>query len=111
MKGTIKSKRDVERLFCEGRRSSSYLLTVLALPSSFQKGRCAYIAGKKLGPAPVRNRCKRVMRAAAQELDCPFKGHDVVFIAHRKTSSIPHERLLSEMKKHLHELKVTDDER
>lgn len=101
MKGTIKSKDDVERLFRKGRRSSSYLMTVLSAPASEIDGlgRCAFIAGKKLGPAPVRNRCKRVIRHVAAELGAPWEGHDVVFVARRGVASANHEECVSAMRK------------
>lgn len=101
MKGTIKSKDDVERLFRKGRRSSSYLMTVLSAPASEIDGlgRCAFIAGKKLGPAPVRNRCKRVMRHVAAELGAPWVGYDVAFIAHRGVATASHEECVEAMRK------------
>lgn len=103
----------MERLFREGRRSSSYLLSALAQPSPADfkdSGRLGFIAGKKLGVAPYRCRCKRVMRAAAAELGGPWPGHDVVFIARYKTGRADHAKLLKEMRKCLNTLGVPVDE-
>lgn len=99
MKGTVKSKAEMERLFHEGRRSSSSLLSVIIAPAACENGRVAFIAGKKLGVAPLRSRCKRVMRAAAAELGFPRQGHDVVFIARRRVATADHRKVLSEMRK------------
>lgn len=100
MKGTVKSKAEMERLFQEGRRSSSSVLTVIAAPAAVGScGRVAFIAGKKLGVAPLRSRCKRVMRAAAAELGSPWNDLDIVFIAKRRVAWADHGKLLKEMRK------------
>lgn len=107
MKGTIKRKEDIERLFQTGRRSSSSLVTVIeAVNTETPAGRCAFIAGKRLGSAPVRSRCKRVMREAARELGAPWSGHDVVFIARRKASIARHDDLVRKIRRQLAELDV-----
>lgn len=108
MKGTIKSKTEMERLFREGRRSSSYLVALIAVPRDNVggPGRCAFVAGKKLGPAPLRNRCKRVMREAARELGAPWPGFDVVFVARRKTARARHGELVSRIRRQAEELGV-----
>ena len=93
----------MERLFREGRRSSSSLLSVLVMPSQDSKstGRCAYVAGKKLGVAPLRSRCKRVMRATSCELGAPWDGLDVVFIAKRRIANADHSYVVKDMRKAL----------
>lgn len=107
MKNTIKSKSDIERLFETGRRSSSSLMTVIALESaSKDEGRCAYIAGKKLGIAPFRSRCKRVMRESARMLGAPWSGYDVVFVARGKIRFQAQERVVRQMKDNLMRLGV-----
>jgi ribonuclease P protein component len=81
---TIKSTREIDTLFKEGRRASSPLLTALSRPIDDRRGpagRVAFIAGKKLGGAVVRNRCKRVLRAGAARAGGPWAGLDVVLIA------------------------------
>ncbi len=107
MKGTIKSKEDVERLFQAGRRSSSSLMTILVLENDANpEGRCAFIAGKKLGCAPVRSRCKRVMRELAKALGAPWKGYDVAFIARGRIAHEPHEKALAQTGRILSKLGV-----
>lgn len=107
MKGTIKSKGEMERLFRTGRRSSSYLMTVLSCEAGEgREGRCAFVAGKKLGPAPLRNRCKRVLRSAASELGAPWEGHDLVFVARRKVARADHAKVVEQMASQLSELGI-----
>ena len=108
MKGTIKSKEDMERLFQKGRRSSSYLMAVISSPTSHHQGRCAYAAGKKLGSAPLRNRCKRVMRSVASELGAPWPGYDVVFVARRKVAFEDHGKVVKQARRQLQELGIVE---
>lgn len=48
---------------------------------SYATGRVAYLAGKRLGVAPKRNRAKRVLREAARLEGAPWPGFRVVLIA------------------------------
>ena len=107
VKGTIKAKSEVERLFRDGRRSTSYLLTLLVKQTD-DSGRCAFIAGKKLGIAPLRSRCKRVMREVARELGGPWDGFDVVFVARKKVAHAPHDKVVRQMRRQLRESGVID---
>lgn len=45
------------------------------------EGRVLFVAGKKLGNAVIRNRCKRVLRDAMRRSSGPWNGHDVALIA------------------------------
>lgn len=110
MRGTIKKKEDIERLFQSGRRSSSSSMTIIVLENSEQeKGRCAFIAGKKLGNAPFRNRCKRVLRQAARNIGAPIPGYDIVFMARRSAATKDHEKIEAEAKRLLGKLRIIDE--
>lgn len=113
MNGTIKSKKDVERLFQEGKRSSSFIVSIIYQQNPSKKlgnGRCAFFAGKKLGSAPFRNRCKRVMREAVKELGGFWQGYDVIFIARKKIAYTSHLKIVSDFKKQLSEAGVLNNE-
>lgn len=87
---TVKSSREIERMFDGGSRASHPLLIVLATKRSAERGpggRVAFIAGKKLGNAVHRNRCKRVLRETARRADAPWAGYDVALIARPTTAS------------------------
>ncbi|MBS5479100.1 MAG: ribonuclease P protein component, partial [Coriobacteriia bacterium] len=62
-----------------------------------QAGRVAFIAGKKLGCAVVRNRSKRVLRAVAREAGLPAVGYDVVLVANARTRSADHEEVAANL--------------
>ena len=98
MLGVIKSNTDISRVFKEGRRygrGSSSLLALKRDEQHGQPGRVAFVAGKKLGNAVWRNRAKRRMRAACQQLGGPWDGYDVVFIASRATTKDSYAKLIS----------------
>lgn len=58
-----------------------------------------YVAGKKMGNAPLRNRCKRVMRHSSYELDAPWSGFDVVFVAKRRVAHEEYGVVVNTMRK------------
>jgi ribonuclease P protein component len=81
---TVRSSREIERMFDRGERAAHPLLVVLTLesePGRGPGGRVAFIAGKKLGGAVVRNRAKRVMREAVRRAGGPWPRRDVALIA------------------------------
>ena len=100
VKGTIKSKTDINKLFCVGRKITTKNVIALvteSLDERDQEGRVAFIAGKRLGNAPTRNRAKRVLREAARALRAPWRGFDVVFIAREATATASAENVLKDL--------------
>jgi putative membrane protein insertion efficiency factor/ribonuclease P protein component len=100
MKGTIKSKDQITELFAHAEKFSAASMMALFLPVGCgtakaagrgsasealvkPAGRVAYIAGKKLGTAPLRNRAKRRLREAAVLQGAPWSGYDVVLVARK----------------------------
>jgi ribonuclease P protein component len=87
---TIKSSREIDSLFRESRRISTSLITALIKitpEGRGQDGRVAFIAGKRMGNAPTRNRAKRVMRETVRRAGGPWPGVDVVLISNARTGS------------------------
>lgn len=100
--GTIKSSREIDRIFRESQRINTPLLVALISKTPEGRGRdgrVAFIAGKRLGPAVTRNRAKRVMREAARRAGAPWPGGDVVLMARRDTGSSSPEQLDSALAK------------
>jgi ribonuclease P protein component len=81
---TIKSSREIDRIFREAKRASHPLIIMLTVPTPEGRGRTgrvAFLAGKKLGTAVWRNRSRRVLREGARRAGAPWDGQDVVLIA------------------------------
>lgn len=49
-------------------------------------GRVAFVAGRKVGGAVVRNRAKRVLRESCRRAGGPWPGFDVVLVARPQTA-------------------------
>jgi ribonuclease P protein component len=84
VKNTIKSAAEISLLFEKAKRiNTGHLIALIADVNERRglRGRVAFIAGKKLGSAPQRNKAKRIMREAAQKVGAPWPGKDVVFLA------------------------------
>ena len=60
----VTRKRDISRLFREGKRASNRLLTLLVLPNSLGFSRAGVAVGARHGNAVKRNRVKRLCREA-----------------------------------------------
>jgi ribonuclease P protein component len=93
---TIKSSREIDTVFREAKRAAHPLIIVLVAQTPEGRGRAgrvAFIAGKKLGNAVVRNRSKRVLREAARRCGGPWAGYDALLIARADTRRAPHDDL------------------
>lgn len=85
---TLTAHSEIDRLFAGGRRVSNPALLVLGAPTSGEPGstgRVMFVAGKRLGGAVLRNRCKRVMREAVRRSAGPYAGWDIAVIARPAT--------------------------
>lgn len=93
---TITSSREISQAFSEGRRIHTRYLTLIVIPAKQhdQKGRVAFIAGKKLGNAVWRNSAKRRMREIARALNAPWVGVDVIFLAKGNITKASYSKVL-----------------
>ena len=93
---TLKAPSEIDALFRAGRRGTTDLILILSTRTPEQRGpegRVVFVAGKKLGGAVMRNRCKRVLRAAVRRASGPWSGFDVAVIARRDTATASPEAL------------------
>lgn len=93
---TIQSSRDVDSLFQRGSRAANTYVVVIAAPTEPERGpsgRVVFIAGKRIGNAVFRNRCKRVLRASAARLSLDVPGWDIALMARPATAKASPERL------------------
>ena len=108
---TIKSTTEIDALFQRGTRASESEVVVLAGATPTGRGpegRVAFVAGKKLGSAVRRNRAKRVLRASARRMGCPWAGYDVVLIARTHTADAVWKDVDASMGRALARAGVTD---
>jgi ribonuclease P protein component len=87
---TLRAPSEIDALFKSGRRGSTDLVMVLSLRTPERRGpegRVVFVAGKKLGGAVMRNRCKRVLREAVRRCSGPWNGFDVAIIARAATAT------------------------
>lgn len=93
---TIRSNTEFDELFREGTRVSHPLVVALIRKTPSERGpggRVAFVAGKRLGGAVVRNRNKRVLRAAAFGAGAPWPGVDALLLARPGTATASQEEL------------------
>lgn len=101
MKDTIKSKDEISWLFSHGGKfvgagfMALYSATGTKTKGAGATGRVAFIAGKKLGSAPLRSRAKRRLREAARAAGAPWRGYDVVLVARQKAVEVEYRDLTS----------------
>jgi ribonuclease P protein component len=82
-------QRDVQKVYRLGASAASSFLFVRALPNRVQQPRITVVIGKKISKkAVVRNRIKRLVRQAVQELKAEqlpvlSKNLDIVLTVHR----------------------------
>jgi len=87
---TIKSSREIDTIFRTAARVAHPLLIALIAQTPEGRGpsgRVAFIAGKKLGNAVLRNRSRRVVREAVRRAEGPWPGYDVALIARPRTAT------------------------
>ena len=101
MKGTIKSADEITLFFSRARRIQKNSFMALIQNQDGQRGlrgRVAYVAGRKLGTAPLRSRAKRRLREAARLCQAPWDGFDVVLVAKRGAVTAGFESILRDMR-------------
>lgn len=80
----LRQRRVFRKIYEEGRFIASPIMVMYFLPSPVSGGRVGFSAGKKLGNAVSRNRCKRRLREGYRlfRSEAP-EGLDIVIIARR----------------------------
>ena len=87
---TLKAPSEIDALFKSGRRGSTDLIVVLSAATPTRRGpegRVVFVAGKKIGGAVMRNRCKRVLRDAVRRGHGPWDGWDVALVSRAKVAT------------------------
>ena len=109
--GRMKKRPEFLRAARKGSKwaSPGFVLQAVERPTSendAQEIRSGFTSSKKVGGAVERNRARRRLRAAADEV-LPQRGQpgwDYVLIARRATLDVPFERLLADLRRGLDKL-------
>lgn len=84
---TIKSRKEFSEAYLQGKRYSHPLVRISVLsPNKSGQTKVAFVAAKRLGNAVVRNRSKRVLRHAFQDVDQLKHGVNIILFATAKTA-------------------------
>jgi len=84
---SINKNGDFTRLYKKGKQAVNSGLVIYVLPTKKNKLRLGITASKKIGNAVKRNRAKRVIRAAFNEVKKDVNGsYDIVLVARAKTT-------------------------
>ncbi|MFT8242592.1 ribonuclease P protein component [Roseomonas sp. BN140053] len=96
----LKRRREFLRVGSGGKRAARSSLGLQALPGTGGPLRVGFTATKKLGNAVVRNRAKRRLRAAAQDVlgGAPPEGWDLVLLGRDGTARRPYALLLADLR-------------
>lgn len=102
----LRENKDFRALYYRGRSQVHPALVTYVRPNRFGFPRVGITTGKKLGGAVQRSRCRRVIRAAFQELQPMVGGFDIVFVARGRLLTMKSTQLVPVMEKQLAALKV-----
>lgn len=108
---TLKQNKDFRRLYYRGESRADSCLVTYAQKKRGGKCRFGITTSKKIGNAVNRNRARRVIRVAYQQLEPKINGSwDFVFVARSKTAHVKMDLVLEDMKKHFLSIGVIDEE-
>ena len=90
------------RAYTRGKAYTDPALVTYVIKNGAGICRVGITTGKKIGNAVVRNRCRRIIRAAFYGLQGEIKsGYDIVFVARHKTASCKSTDIYNIMRRHL----------
>jgi len=86
----LKAESDVQRVWQEGRAFAHPLVILRVRPNGLDQTRAAFVTGKKIGNAVVRNLAKRRLRDIVRvRFPQIAPGYDLVFIGRGKITDAP----------------------
>jgi putative membrane protein insertion efficiency factor/ribonuclease P protein component len=109
MRNTIKKRSEIDDLFTSGNKIKvKPAIIIYKKNERDQKGRVAFIAGKKLGNAPLRNKAKRILRQAFNEVGKETKGYDVIFVAREMIFDCSYQYIMELIEKSIEEISKSE---
>lgn len=109
-KHRLTSSTDFKRVRRTGQSYAHPFLVLVAAPNDLGNTRFGFTAGRAVGGAVQRNRAKRRMRAALQQLfDSIQPGWDIILIARPKILDAPWQQLVRSLGQLLKRAELLDD--
>ena len=110
---SLRRKRDLDRLFSEGRRVHSAAVVLHARRREAEEGppmpRVAVMAGRRFSTAVARNRARRVLREACRiALGERRVSWDLILVARPEALQLPHSARLDLITELLHQAGVLE---
>lgn len=104
---TLKENRQFQRAYKRGKSFVSPGLVTYVIKNNSNNLQFGITTSKKIGKAVMRNRCRRIIRAAFFQLKSQVKcGYDIVFVARAKTPYLKSTDILFVMQNHLQQANV-----
>ncbi len=86
---TICRNNEFSRIYAKGKSYVHPQVVLYVLPTKKRPVRVGFTATKKIGNAVLRNRARRIMKAAlAEHLDANMLGYDLILVARGQTTKI-----------------------
>lgn len=97
----LKLNKDFKRLYYRGKYKASPSLVTYTMKRRDQRCQMGITVSKKIGKAVVRNRVRRIIRAAYRQLEkeMDLRGRDFVFVARAKAVNQKSTDIYLDMKK------------
>jgi ribonuclease P protein component len=99
----LKKRREFKEVYEKGKSVATHGLVLYHFANSSNLTRTAFVAGKKVGNAVIRNRVKRLLKEAFRVHKDEIKtGWDLVFIARLPFAKFDYYQAAAEMRRILH---------
>lgn len=99
---SLKLNKEFRRLYYKGKFKSHFFLVTYVLKNNRKFNRVGITTSKKVGKAHIRNRAKRIIKSAYQNLDLSnYNGYDFVFVSRENTTDVNSKKIQSIMQKQI----------
>lgn len=97
---TLRSAKDFDKAFKEGRSLASHAMVLYYVPTEQEGSRVAFCVGKRLGNAVWRNRVRRRLREAFRQIEKEIPmGYHLIWVSRKAAESAPFDDLYLTMKR------------
>lgn len=104
---SINRNTDFKRMYYRAKYKNGFLIVVYLTKNRLKKARLGITVSKKVGNAVVRNRVRRIIKAAYVDLEKQenLRGLDIVIVAKHPCSQVKTQKVYRELKKNINFLR------